>query len=117
MDRQLDKRTAEILRSLIRIHITSGEPVGSRTISKAFNGSLSPATIRNIMSDLEEAGYLTQPHTSAGRIPSEKGYRYYVDNIGDNFGENAWSKSIERRIVKALADSEDRKSTRLNSSH
>src|SRR5262245_65351271 len=79
--RQLDERPAAILRLIIRSYVTSGEPVGSRTLAKLMEWRLSPATIRNIMSDLEEDGYLSQPHTSAGRIPSEKAYRFYVDNL------------------------------------
>ena len=82
--REFDGRTRDILKLIIRSYITSGEPVGSRTLSKHIDWRLSPATIRNIMSDLEEAGYLAQPHTSAGRIPSDKGYRFYVDNLADS---------------------------------
>ena len=99
----LDGRPREILRMIIRAYITSGEPVGSRTLSKFIDWRLSPATIRNIMSDLEEAGYLSQPHTSAGRIPSEKGYRFYVDNLVDS---GKLSKSNERYISRMLAESE-----------
>ena len=62
-----------MLALLIRTHITTGEPVGSRTISRMSSEGLSPATVRNIIADLEEAGYLEQPHTSAGRVPSDKG--------------------------------------------
>lgn len=101
--RQLDERQREILKLIIRSFITSGDPVGSRTLSKSMEWSLSPATIRNIMSDLEEAGYLAQPHTSAGRIPSEKGYRFYVDNLADSGG---LSRSDERYISRMLAESE-----------
>ena len=78
----LDEREREILRLLVGTFIRSGEPVGSRTLSKLIQSRLSPATVRNIMADLEEAGYLAQPHTSAGRVPSEKGYRFYVDCLG-----------------------------------
>src|SRR5690606_30980409 len=62
-------------------YVKSAEPVGSRTISKRKDVSFSPATIRNEMADLEELGYLTQPYTSAGRVPSNKGYRFYVDHL------------------------------------
>jgi heat-inducible transcriptional repressor len=78
---KLDERNREMLALLIKTHIATGEPVGSRTISKLTREGLSPATVRNIISDLEEAGYLEQPHTSAGRVPSDKGYRFYVDHI------------------------------------
>jgi heat-inducible transcriptional repressor len=76
---QLDERKLKILQAIIRNYLETGEPVGSRTISKFTDLNLSSATIRNEMADLEELGYIIQPHTSAGRIPSDKGYRLYVD--------------------------------------
>lgn len=82
----LDERSREMLALLIKTHITTGEPVGSRAISRMTSEGLSPATVRNIIADLEEAGYLEQPHTSAGRIPSDKGYRFYVDSMLDQTG-------------------------------
>lgn len=78
---ELDARKRTILDAIIRTYLSTGEPVGSRTISKYTDLNLSSATIRNEMSDLEEMGYILQPHTSAGRIPSDKGYRFYVDNL------------------------------------
>lgn len=78
---ELDERKAKILNAIIRNYLDTGEPVGSRTISKYSGLNLSSATIRNEMSDLEELGYIVQPHTSAGRIPTDKGYRLYVDQI------------------------------------
>ena len=78
---ELDDRQREILNNIIKIYLETGEPVGSRTISKRLDEALSSATIRNVMSDLEEYGYIIKPHTSAGRIPSDKGYRFYVDNL------------------------------------
>lgn len=78
---ELDDRKVKILDAIIRNYLDTGEPVGSRTISKYSDLNLSSATIRNEMSDLEEMGYILQPHTSAGRIPSDKGYRFYVDNL------------------------------------
>ncbi len=77
----LDERKVKILEAIIRTYLETGEPVGSRTISKYTDLNLSSATIRNEMSDLEELGYLTAPHTSAGRIPSDQGYRFYVDHL------------------------------------
>ena len=77
----LDDRKKTILEAIIRNYLETGEPVGSRTISKYTDLNLSSATIRNEMSDLEEMGYIIQPHTSAGRIPSDKGYRFYVDHL------------------------------------
>ena len=77
----LGERKATILNAIIKTYLDTGEPVGSRTISKLTDLNLSSATIRNEMSDLEELGYIIQPHTSAGRIPSDKGYRFYVDHM------------------------------------
>lgn len=77
----LDERKMKILQAIIRNYLETGEPVGSRTISKYTDLNLSSATIRNEMADLEELGYIVQPHTSAGRIPSDKGYRLYVDQM------------------------------------
>ena len=78
---ELDARKVTILKAIIKTYLETGEPVGSRTSSKFSDLKLSSATIRNEMSDLEEMGYIIQPHTSAGRIPSDKGYRFYVDEI------------------------------------
>lgn len=78
---KLDERKLKILQAIIRNYLETGEPVGSRTISKYTDLNLSSATIRNEMADLEELGYIIQPHTSAGRIPSDKGYRLYVDTL------------------------------------
>ncbi|MBP5729647.1 MAG: heat-inducible transcriptional repressor HrcA, partial [Clostridia bacterium] len=78
---ELDYRKMSILKAVIDDYIETREPVGSRTIAKKYGMGLSSATIRNEMADLEELGYLSQPHTSAGRIPSEKGYRLYVDKL------------------------------------
>ena len=75
---ELDERKIKILNAIIQTYLETGEPVGSRTISRFTDLKLSSATIRN---DLEEMGYILQPHTSAGRIPSDKGYRFYVDNL------------------------------------
>lgn len=78
---ELDDRKLKILQAIIQNYLETGEPVGSRTISKYTDLNLSSATIRNEMSDLEDMGYILQPHTSAGRIPSDKGYRLYVDTM------------------------------------
>lgn len=77
----MDERKMKILQAIIRTYLETGEPVGSRTISKYTDLNLSSATIRNEMADLEELGYILQPHTSAGRIPSDQGYRLYVDSM------------------------------------
>ena len=76
-----NERSMEVLQSIIENYIKNSEPVGSRTLSKTIGFKLSPATIRNIMSDLAESGYLIQTHTSAGRVPTDKAYRFYVDSI------------------------------------
>lgn len=78
---ELSERKQKILQAVIKNYLDTGEPVGSRTISKYTDLNLSSATIRNEMADLEELGYIMQPHTSAGRIPSDKGYRWYVDKL------------------------------------
>ncbi len=78
---ELNERKLQILQAIVADFIYSAEPVGSRTISRKYDMGLSPATIRNEMSDLEEMGYLTHPHTSAGRVPSDKAYRLYVDQM------------------------------------
>ena len=82
-NRPLDSRAEVLLAALIKEHLVTGEAVGSRVLSDRFSHGFgwSPATIRNVMSDLEEAGFVDQPHTSAGRVPTDKGYRYYVDNM------------------------------------
>jgi heat-inducible transcriptional repressor len=80
-DGSLDAREREILKSVIQVHIVTGEPIGSRTLSKETRLDLSAATIRNIMADLEERGLLSQPHTSAGRVPTDSAYRLYVDQL------------------------------------
>lgn len=80
-DDSMNDRKLDILKAIISDYVTTGEPVGSRTLAKKYDLGISPATIRNEMSDLEDMGYLEQPHTSAGRIPSSKGYRVYVDQL------------------------------------
>ena len=76
-----NERSMEVLQSIIENYIKNSEPVGSRTLSKSIGFKLSPATIRNIMSDLAEMGYLIQTHTSAGRVPTDKAYRFYVNSL------------------------------------
>jgi heat-inducible transcriptional repressor len=77
----MDERATQVLRYIVEDYIATAEPVGSRTISKKMGQALSPATIRNIMADLEEMGFLAQPHTSAGRAPTAAGFRYYIDHL------------------------------------
>jgi heat-inducible transcriptional repressor len=77
----LDQRRKEVLRSLVDLHVETGEPVGSESLARALHRAVSPATLRNIMADLEALGYLEHPHTSAGRMPTDEGYRFYVDSL------------------------------------
>lgn len=102
---KLNERKIKILEAVITDYIATAEPIGSRTIAKKYNLGISPATIRNEMSDLEDLGYIEQVHTSSGRVPSEKGYRLYVDNLmkqreltGDeiDFLKNAISLNVSR---------------------
>jgi heat-inducible transcriptional repressor len=81
METQFSRRERDILLAIIGSHIATGEPVGSRFLSTQLGSALSPATIRNIMADLEEGGYLRQPHVSAGRVPTDKAYRFFVDSL------------------------------------
>ncbi len=77
----LDERSRDVLRSIIRLHVATGEPVGSESLARSLGRALSSATLRNIMADLEKKGYLDHPHTSAGRQPTDEGYRVYVDSL------------------------------------
>src|SRR5207237_4064272 len=77
----LDQRTRHLLKTLVERYIADGEPVGSRALSRQSGLDLSPATIRNVMADLEEMGFIASPHTSAGRIPTTRGYRFFVDSL------------------------------------
>ncbi len=113
---ELDERKVTILKAIIKNYMDTGEPVGSRTISKYVDNRWSSATIRNEMSDLEEMGYIIQPHTSAGRIPSDKGYRFYVDQIMQEKDSEAAEvqelmiqridrlESVLKRMAKLLAN-------------
>ena len=105
LDSSLDERKKLILLTIIKIYLDTGEPVGSRTISKKLEEGLSSATIRNEMSDLEDAGYIIKPHTSAGRIPSDKGYRFYVNNLIKE--KNAEIKSLRTEMNSRVDKLED----------
>ena len=97
---ELDDRKMKILQTIIKTYLETGEPVGSRTISKYTDLNLSSATIRNEMADLEDLGYIIQPHTSAGRIPSDKGYRLYVDMLMED-KEHEITEMQEKMLQKA----------------
>src|SRR5213596_4268753 len=77
----LDSRAREVLREIVMQHISSGEAISSRSLAKCGRFQLSPASLRNVMADLEDLGYLQQPHTSAGRVPTDRGYRFFIDHL------------------------------------
>ena len=111
---ELSERSREIFREIVDAYVETGEPVGSRTLSRRLSTALSPATVRNVMSDLEEAGLLFAPHTSAGRVPTEEGMRMFVDGLLElgTLGEvergrideqvSASGKSVESLLGEAL---------------
>jgi heat-inducible transcriptional repressor len=104
----MNDRHQGVLRAIVQDYIRTAEPVGSRTISRKYGFSLSPATIRTIMSDLEESGYVAQPHTSAGRVPTDKGYRLYVDNLMDRTPLSREEvERIEQRVGPSAAEADD----------
>lgn len=105
---ELTERKLKILQAIISNYIASAEPVGSRTLSRQFNNAISAATIRNEMSDLEEMGYLTHPHTSAGRVPSDKAYRLYVNNMMGEVNLPEKAKKLIKDTLKQDADELDR---------
>ncbi len=112
---ELSERSREIFREIVDAYVETGEPVGSRTLSRRLSTALSPATVRNVMSDLEEAGLLFAPHTSAGRVPTEEGMRMFVDGLLElgTLGEvergrideqvSASGKSVETLLGEALS--------------
>ena len=100
----IDAREREILTAIVETFITTGEPVGSRTLARANREGLSSASIRNVMADLSEAGYLEQPHTSAGRVPTPEAYRYYVEQIT---GTARLAPQEESMISESLAGISD----------
>ncbi|MCC5910327.1 MAG: heat-inducible transcription repressor HrcA [Clostridiaceae bacterium] len=103
----LNNRKIKILQAIIQDYIVTAEPVGSRTLSKKYDLGVSSATIRNEMADLEELGYLTQPHTSAGRIPSDKGYRLYVDDLMElKMVADLHRKNIKNNLLKQFGEIE-----------
>ncbi len=105
---QLKDREKAILRFVIHQFILTANPVGSRNISKKYDIGLSPASIRNIMSDLEDLGFLNHPHTSAGRVPTDKGYRVYVDSLMDPPRlENAVKKMVEANLGSSTFETDD----------
>lgn len=96
----LDPRAAELLKLLVERYIRDGQPVGSRTLARAGSLDLSPATIRNVMADLDDLGFVVSPHTSAGRVPTARGYRYFIDQLltPENLGDNEMARLVETLI-------------------
>ena len=112
MDDKLDDRKQRVLKAIIQDYVASAEPVGSRTLARKYDLGVSPATIRNEMADLEMLGYLEQIHTSSGRIPSSKGYRFYVDGLippepvsdAEKQRIDAWYQRRVRRIEEVFQE-------------
>lgn len=102
----LNNRAENILRAVVETYIRSADPVGSRTLTKHYGVGLSSATVRNTMADLAELGYLAQPHTSAGRIPTEKAFRFYVDRLmgGGEFGPEPHEGQVQLRHTEDIRE-------------
>src|SRR5216110_670016 len=97
-------REREILTAIVETFISTGEPVGSRTLARTSREGLSPATIRNVMADLADAGYLEQPHTSAGRVPSAEAYRYYVEQLTGKASLSQEDQGIIQESLHGISD-------------
>lgn len=106
-DETLNERAQHLLRVLVESYIREGQPVGSRTLSRDSGLNLSAATVRNVMADLEEYGFVTSPHTSAGRVPTDKGYRFFVDTLLAQRRSEAEHSVIEE-LQRRLEDEQDR---------
>ncbi|HEY7676016.1 MAG TPA: heat-inducible transcriptional repressor HrcA, partial [Candidatus Methylomirabilis sp.] len=104
----LNPREREVLKAIIQDHILTAEPIGSRTISRRHALHLSPASIRNIMADLEDLGFLAQPHTSAGRVPTDRGYRVYVDSLMEPEDPSPQeTQRLQERVETIRGEAED----------
>jgi heat-inducible transcriptional repressor len=104
---ELNQREKAILRSIVQQFILTATPVGSRNITKKYDIGFSPATVRNVMSDLEDSGFINHPHTSAGRVPTDKGYRYYVDSLMDIEKLNTKEKELIENGIRSITDEAD----------
>src|SRR6266576_1597126 len=103
----IGNREREILTAIVETFISTGEPVGSRTLARSNREGLSPASIRNVMADLSDAGYLEQPHTSAGRIPTPEAYRYYVEQLTGKARLSHENESIIHDSLAGISDPQD----------
>ena len=101
------EREREILTAIVETFIATGEPVGSRTLTRTSREGLSAATIRNVMADLADAGFLEQPHTSAGRVPSAEAYRYYVEQLSGKTRLSVENESIIQDTLTGVTDVEE----------
>src|SRR3954470_22974465 len=104
MSQDATDRSKRVLAALVREFITSGEPVASSVLVTAAGLGVSSATVRNILAHLEEEGYLQQPHTSAGRIPTDRGYRFYVDLLLESKRPNRAANAVEARLRRESTD-------------
>lgn len=104
---ELNQREKAILRSIVQQFILTATPVGSRNITKKYDIGFSPATVRNIMADLEDSGFINHPHTSAGRVPTDKGYRYYVDSLMDIDKLNLKDRGLIDNSIGSIIDEAD----------
>lgn len=104
MEKDLNKRSEEILENIVDIYTSTGHPVGSKALAEIQKNAISPATIRNVMADLEKKGYLASPHTSAGRIPTEAGFRYYANSLVE---VGQLKKDIKQALEQSVASGED----------
>src|SRR6202521_5742413 len=106
-DPNIGTREREILTAIVETFITTGEPVGSRTLARSNREGLSPASIRNVMADLSDAGFLEQPHASAGRVPTTEAYRYYVEQLSGNSHLSHENQSIIQDTLTGVTDVEE----------
>jgi heat-inducible transcriptional repressor len=104
---QIGERERQILTAIVDTYISTGEPVGSRTLASLIAEGLSPATIRNVMADLAEAGYLEQPHTSAGRIPTAQAFRFYVEQLASRPGLGTADENMIRESLAGISDTQE----------
>src|SRR5712675_310213 len=104
---ELDERKAAILRSIVEHYVASAQPVGSQTVTQTAGLGVSAATVRNEMSVLERDGFIVQPHTSAGRVPTDHGYRYYVDHLA-GAGARHHARRRRRRSTAGVGDGPER---------